>query len=101
MMFRKIIGIYCEHHTKHTNSLCGKTQNFIILQHVVHGITIIGKKRKTVMGDLYSSAVVPVVVGHAVAQLVEALRYKPKRRGFNFSLTIVSVALWPWGRLSL
>ena len=38
--------------------------------------------------------VVVVVVGHAVAQLVEALRYKPEGRGFDsrwchwdFSLT--------------
>jgi hypothetical protein len=37
--------------------------------------------------------------GHAVAQLVEALRYKPERRGFDSR--IVSVALWHWGRLSL
>jgi hypothetical protein len=26
-------------------------------------------------------------MGHAVAQLVEALRYKPEGRGFDFSLT--------------
>jgi hypothetical protein len=41
---------------------------------------------------------------HAVARLVEALRYKPEGREFdsrwcqwNFSLTILSVAPWPWG----
>jgi hypothetical protein len=40
--------------------------------------------------------------GHAVAQLVEALRYKPERRGFVSRCDIiVSVALWPCGRLSL
>jgi len=26
------------------------------------------------------------VVGHTVAQLVEALRYKPKGRGFDYNL---------------
>jgi hypothetical protein len=43
-------------------------------------------------------------VGHAVAQLVEALRYKPEGRWFDsrfFIDIILSVALWPWGQLGL
>jgi hypothetical protein len=51
--------------------------------------------------------------GHAVAQLVERLFYKPEGRGFDshwsdwkFPLTHPrppppAAALWPWGRLSL
>jgi hypothetical protein len=46
------------------------------------------------------------LLGAAVAQLVEALHYKPEGRGFDFRLEffidiILSAALWPSGRLSL
>ena len=50
-----------------------------------------------------------ISVGHEVAQLVEALRYKPEGRRFDSPMVsleffidiILPAALWPWCRLSL
>ena len=43
------------------------------------------------------------ILVHAVAQLVEALLYKPEGRGFvsRWCHSNVSLTLWPWCRLSL
>jgi hypothetical protein len=29
MMFREIIAVYCENHTEHTNTLCGRNAEFL------------------------------------------------------------------------
>jgi len=42
-----------------------------------------------------------LVKGRAVEQFVEALRYKPEGRGFDWNFSLTLAALWPCGRLSL
>jgi hypothetical protein len=41
MLFREIIAVYCENHTEHTNTLCGKNIEFIMLKQVVPKIAIV------------------------------------------------------------
>jgi hypothetical protein len=55
-----------------------------------------------VCSTLNFTFVLDSILGAAVAQLVEALRYQPTGRGFDFFIGIIlSVTLWPWGLLSL
>jgi hypothetical protein len=38
------------------------------------------------------------LLGHAVAQMIEAMRYKPEGREFDsLEFFILPDALWPWG----
>lgn len=39
MMFKEIIGIYCENHMKKIHTLCGKVQGFLMLRHLAHIVT--------------------------------------------------------------
>jgi hypothetical protein len=32
MMFRETVGVYCENHTEHINTLCGKNAVFLYVQ---------------------------------------------------------------------
>jgi hypothetical protein len=60
------------------------------------------KKKNT--AETCAFAGIALTMGHAVVQLVEALRYKPEGRGFDTQRChwhSPSAALWPWIRLSL
>ena len=39
MLYRKIMGVYSEIHTKHTNTLCGKNVELLNVKLVVHIVT--------------------------------------------------------------
>jgi len=39
MLFREKIHIYCENHTEHTKTHCGRIQMFLMLQDAVHIVT--------------------------------------------------------------
>jgi hypothetical protein len=36
ILFREMVAVYCESHTKHTNTLCGQNAEFYLLKRVVH-----------------------------------------------------------------
>jgi hypothetical protein len=35
MLFRETVGVYCENHTEHTDTLCGQKEGFTTLSQVV------------------------------------------------------------------
>jgi hypothetical protein len=39
MLFGETIGVYCENHTEHTDTLCGEMTVFSVLRQVVHILT--------------------------------------------------------------
>jgi hypothetical protein len=41
MLFRETVGVYCENHTEHTNSLFVQNAELQLLKQVVHIITIV------------------------------------------------------------
>jgi hypothetical protein len=42
MLFRETVGVYCENHTEHTDTLCGSNAEFLwILEQMVHVVAIL------------------------------------------------------------
>jgi hypothetical protein len=39
MLFKETIAVYCESHTKHTNTLCGQNSEFWCAKLMVHTVT--------------------------------------------------------------
>jgi hypothetical protein len=39
MLFGETVAVYCESHTEHTDTLCGRMQGFSVLKQVVHKVT--------------------------------------------------------------
>jgi hypothetical protein len=71
MLYREIIAVCSQIHTKHINTLCGQNVELLNVKLVVH-----------------------IVTGARCGVVVKALRYKPAGRGFdsrwfhwNFSVT--------------
>jgi hypothetical protein len=74
-----------------------------LLTATVHSVRF-EELRRLVFQNLFLKIFTTRSVGFAVAQLVEALCYKPEVCGFdsrwchwNFLLTILPATLWPWG----
>jgi hypothetical protein len=41
MLYREIIAVYSQIHTKHTNTLCGQNIEFVNVKLAVHIVTIV------------------------------------------------------------
>jgi hypothetical protein len=40
MLFKETVAVFCENHTGHINTLCGKISRFLMLKQVVHIVTM-------------------------------------------------------------
>jgi hypothetical protein len=41
MLFGETVAVYCENHTKLSNTLCGQNVQFIVLKQVVRRVTTV------------------------------------------------------------